>query len=170
MTRKEIIDGLQFTIDMFLFDPSTGRTKSDCELNSEDRATVDACRGAIELLSAVNSENMSDKGSYLPLTTQVNVLSDDIKKTGQRLNKQLYFSKKNLVNRIRAESLNLEKYAEHLDKYRNVLIPLEACDSNNSIFEELVKIKWDIETAQNMLAHHKYKEADELLQNIKKRI
>lgn len=47
MTRKEIIGGLQFTIDMFEIDPSTGEK---AWLNEEDRLTVDACKGAIQIL------------------------------------------------------------------------------------------------------------------------
>lgn len=49
---KEIIDGLQFTVDMFLFDPMTGETltvpKSDM-----DKITIDACKGAIKLLEQI---------------------------------------------------------------------------------------------------------------------
>lgn len=53
MTVKEIIDGLQFTIDMFLFDGNTGETKTKQELNDMDRTTVDACEGAIKILKEV---------------------------------------------------------------------------------------------------------------------
>lgn len=49
MTREEIISGLQFTIDMFLFDPNTGE-KYTVPRNDMDKTTIDACRGAIELL------------------------------------------------------------------------------------------------------------------------
>lgn len=49
MTVKEIIDGLKFTVDMFLFDPTTGETYKEPR-NDMDKTTVDACKGAIELL------------------------------------------------------------------------------------------------------------------------
>ena len=49
MTRKEIIDGLKFTVDMFLFNPSTGETYTEPR-NDMDKTTIDACKGAIELL------------------------------------------------------------------------------------------------------------------------
>ena len=49
MTREEIIQGLKFTIEMFLFDPSTGETITEPR-NDMDKTTIDACRGAIELL------------------------------------------------------------------------------------------------------------------------
>ena len=49
MTRQEIIEGLKFTVEMFLFDPDTGETLTEPR-NDLDRTTIDACRGAIELL------------------------------------------------------------------------------------------------------------------------
>lgn len=51
MKIKAIIDGLRFTREMFLFDPSTGETRTKEQLNDMDRTTVDACEGAIELLN-----------------------------------------------------------------------------------------------------------------------
>ena len=50
MTLKEIISGLKFTIDMFLSDPYTGRKVYTEPRNYLDKITVDACKGAIELL------------------------------------------------------------------------------------------------------------------------
>ena len=50
MTIKEIIDGLQFTIDMFLFNPSTGEIQPKHLLNEDSRLTVDACEGAIDTM------------------------------------------------------------------------------------------------------------------------
>lgn len=55
MTRKEIIDGLKFTIDMFLFDTSTGETFTEPR-NDMDKITIDACRGAIELLKQTDGD------------------------------------------------------------------------------------------------------------------
>ena len=49
MTREEIISGLKFTIEMFLLDPITGETFKEPR-NDMDKTTIDACRGAIELL------------------------------------------------------------------------------------------------------------------------
>lgn len=49
MTREEIIAGLKFTVEMFLFDPSTGETITEPR-NDMDKTTIDACKGAIELL------------------------------------------------------------------------------------------------------------------------
>ena len=51
MTREEIISGLKFTIEMCLFNPSTGEKYTEPR-NDMDKITVDACRGAIEALEA----------------------------------------------------------------------------------------------------------------------
>lgn len=50
MTREKIIQGLQFTIEMCLFDPMTGAKRPKEVLNDLDKTTVDACEGAIKLL------------------------------------------------------------------------------------------------------------------------
>lgn len=49
MTREEIIVGLKFTVEMFLYNPSTGETFTEPR-NDMDKTTIDACKGAIELL------------------------------------------------------------------------------------------------------------------------
>lgn len=49
MTREQIIGGLKFTINMFSFDPTTGETITESR-NPLDKITIDACKGAIELL------------------------------------------------------------------------------------------------------------------------
>ena len=49
MTKEEIISGLKFTVEMFLFDPSTGEKYTEPR-NDMDKTTIDACKGAIELL------------------------------------------------------------------------------------------------------------------------
>ena len=55
MTVKEIIDGLKFTVEMFLLDPDTNETLTEPR-NDLDKITVDACRGAIELLEQTDSK------------------------------------------------------------------------------------------------------------------
>lgn len=60
MTREEIIQGLQFTIDMFLFDPTTGEVYEKPR-NDMDKITIDACKGAIELLTQEPCENISEQ-------------------------------------------------------------------------------------------------------------
>ena len=53
MTRKEIIDGLKFTVDMCLFNATTGETYTEPR-NDMDKITVDACLGAIDALNAID--------------------------------------------------------------------------------------------------------------------
>lgn len=60
MTIKEIIDGLKFTVDMFLFDPSTGETYTEPR-NDTDEITIDACNGAIELLEQIRWIPVSER-------------------------------------------------------------------------------------------------------------
>lgn len=76
MTLKEIINGLKFTIIMFMQDPVTGEvyTKPKNEL---DKITVDACKGAIELFEQTRwipvSERLPEEdGCYLVTTTGTN--------------------------------------------------------------------------------------------------
>ena len=52
MTKSEIIGGLKMTMDLILFDPSTGNICEPDELNDLNRTTYDACKGAIEALKA----------------------------------------------------------------------------------------------------------------------
>lgn len=69
MTKKEIIDGLKFTVGMFLFDPSTGETITEPR-NDMDKTTIEACKGAIELLEQEPKTGhwiMSEDGLYRPL-------------------------------------------------------------------------------------------------------
>ena len=51
MTKEKIIQGLQFTIEMCLFDPMTGAKRPKEVLNDLDKTTVDSCEGAIKLLN-----------------------------------------------------------------------------------------------------------------------
>ena len=68
MTREEIISGLKFTVDMFLFDPSTGETYTEPR-NDMDKTTIDACKGAIELLEQTKwipvNERLPKAGEYI---------------------------------------------------------------------------------------------------------
>ena len=69
MTIKEIIDGLKFTVDMFLFNPSTGETYTEPR-NDMDKTTIYACKGAIELLEQTRWIPISERlpeanGRYL---------------------------------------------------------------------------------------------------------
>ena len=49
MTIDEIIKGLEFTVEMFLYDPFTGETYNEPR-NDMDKTTIDTCNGAIKIL------------------------------------------------------------------------------------------------------------------------
>ena len=50
MDKDKIIDGLRMTMDLCVFDPSTGEEIEPHLLNDISRATYDACKGALEIL------------------------------------------------------------------------------------------------------------------------
>ena len=64
MTIKEIINGLKFTVEMFLFNPSTGETYTEPR-NDMDKTTIDACKGAIELLEQQPCEDAISREATL---------------------------------------------------------------------------------------------------------
>lgn len=75
MTREEIISGLKFTIEMFLFNPNTGEKYTEPR-NDMDKTTIDACRGAIKLLE---QEPCNDAISRKALIERINKAEDDFK-------------------------------------------------------------------------------------------
>lgn len=83
MTRKEIIDGLKFTIEMFLLDPSTGETITEPR-NNMDKTTIDACKGAIELLEQTDGDLISREEAveccFNGWNKDFNEIAEDIKK------------------------------------------------------------------------------------------
>jgi hypothetical protein len=79
MTIKEIIAGLKFTVDMFLFDSSTGETYKEPR-NDMDKTTIDACKGAIELLEQTRwvpvSERLPEEGKTVIASTEHGVFPE----------------------------------------------------------------------------------------------
>lgn len=90
MTIKEIIDGLKFTVDMFLFDPNTGETYTEPR-NDMDKTTVDACKGAIELLEQTKwipvSERLPEEFQRV-LVTIVNYKGDKVVRVAEYYNRK----------------------------------------------------------------------------------
>lgn len=90
MTIKEIIDGLKFTVEMFLLDPITGETFTEPR-NDMDKTTIDACKGAIELLEQTRWIPVSDR---LPeefqrvLVTIVNYKGDKVVRVAEYYNRK----------------------------------------------------------------------------------
>lgn len=75
MTIEEIINGLEFTKAMFLFDPSTGEEKTKNQLNNLDRTTVDACEGAIDLLKQYKDVLDTNVGDLISRKDAIDVAS-----------------------------------------------------------------------------------------------
>ena len=57
MDRDTIIDGLRMTMDLCVFDPSTGEEIEPHLLNDISRATYDACKGALEILERLDTDS-----------------------------------------------------------------------------------------------------------------
>ena len=57
MDRDTIIDGLRMTMDLCVFDPSTGEEIDPDMLNDINRATYDACKGALEILERLDTDS-----------------------------------------------------------------------------------------------------------------
>lgn len=57
MDRSAIIDGLKMTRDLCVFDPSTGEEIEPHLLNDINRATYDACKGALEILEQLDTDS-----------------------------------------------------------------------------------------------------------------
>lgn len=70
MTNEEIIDGLKFTMEMCLYNPTDGSMRPVSTLNDMDKTTYDACEGAIKLLEQqrwipVSERLPEESGAYL---------------------------------------------------------------------------------------------------------
>lgn len=57
MDRDTIINGLRMTMDLCVFDPSTGEEIEPHLLNDISRATYDACKGALEILERLDTDS-----------------------------------------------------------------------------------------------------------------
>ncbi len=57
MNYDKIIDGLRMTMDLCVFDPSTGEEIEPHLLNDINRATYDACKGALEILERLDTDS-----------------------------------------------------------------------------------------------------------------
>lgn len=67
MTKEEIIDGLKFTVEMFLLDPSTGKTLTEPR-NDMDKRTEKTKRRKMTIQEAIKKNpfdsNKGDKSAY----------------------------------------------------------------------------------------------------------
>ena len=106
------------------------------------------------------------------ISTRVNILSNRLLREEQGLKRsQAVRRTKDELRTILENTLIMTgEGARELDKYRNVLDPIQPGDPANSIYDELQKLREDIGTAQYLLVHGKIEEADHLLQSAKERI
>ena len=96
MTREEIISGLKFTVEMFLFDPSTGETFTEPR-NDMDKTTIDACRGAIELLEQEPSGDVISRQAVLDTISELNAISFY---EAQEDSKDCYYEIRNAIDNL----------------------------------------------------------------------
>ncbi len=108
MTLKEIIGGLKFTVDMFLFDPSTGETYTEPR-NDMDKTTIDACKGAIKALE--RSEKFQQKAEVV-----ISQLRADRDRLLNVLNEIL--AEINTSNRGTCDYFIVDSIEEIIDKYK----------------------------------------------------
>ncbi len=66
--KEQVIKGLEFTIAMILFNPSTGEDIEPENLNELDKITYDACVSAIALLKE-NPDNDWRKKAKIKLSS-----------------------------------------------------------------------------------------------------
>lgn len=119
MNREEIISGLKFTEEMFLFDPSTGKTFTEPR-NNMDKTTIDACRCAIELLEQEPNREIED-------------YENEIEDLHNRLDIAEYDKE-----RLREEVTNLEEKIKALEQE-----PCKDCD-----YSEIMEWEQDAKTGK----------------------
>lgn len=115
MIREEIKEGLRFTVDMFKFDPLTGRGRT---LNELDVTTVNACEEAIKVIDdfeALNAINLDLADENEDLVERIGKLIgyiDFLRNTAQGKKKSLNLLEKVVkgeLEEIRAEGENFVK-------------------------------------------------------------
>lgn len=84
MTREEIIDGLKFTVEMFLLDPNTGETFTEPR-NDMDKKTIDACRGAIELLKQEPCDDCVSRQEAIHCVTETELYNETFAEAKMRI-------------------------------------------------------------------------------------
>lgn len=56
MTKKECVEGLKGSMELFLFDPGTGDVLEPWQLNEDNRMTYEAMKKAVELLEDMDDD------------------------------------------------------------------------------------------------------------------
>lgn len=73
MTREEIIDSLQFIVNMCEFDLFEGNKKPRELMSKETLTTINACEGAIAALKAQSCEDAVSRGEVLEKINNIGV-------------------------------------------------------------------------------------------------
>ena len=83
MDRNTIIDGLKMTMELCVFDPSTGEEIEPHLLNDISRATYDACKGALEILERLpaNNSEIPNSSDTISRAKAIEALAEDMPST-----------------------------------------------------------------------------------------
>ena len=132
MTLKEIVDGLQFTLDMFLFDPTTGETYPEPR-NDMDKITIDACKGAIELLEQQPCEEYNYKALWEQVKWERDVATEQLEQLGYSLGEKIRTSEDCISRQAMIDAI----YKKHIggkDAIKNAPInDLYACGLEGAV-------------------------------------
>ena len=123
MTREEIINGLKFTVEMFLFDPSTGEKYTEPR-NDMDKTTIDACRGAIKLLEQEPCEDAISRQAVLEAITANCIWENEYNLTSSRIKKSVES----------LPSVNPQPKTGHWIDIMVGDMPAQACDRCNTFY------------------------------------
>lgn len=156
MTVKEIIDGLKFTVDMFLFDPDTGETFAEPR-NDMDKITIDACKGAIELLKqepcgdcisrqaalrqAINAHKMAQENGFDfkdICEEYLNVLPVVTPQVKDAVSRQAVLKTLDDIDNVLDEDRTVENYKELLKECYEVLPPVKPQEPKTEQFAKWV--------------------------------
>lgn len=75
MTKEEIINGLKLTIGQCLFDPYTMELSTE-QISFTEKLTIDACKGAIDLLEQEHTKEETLK--YEPILDKIRAEIDEL--------------------------------------------------------------------------------------------
>lgn len=135
MNREEVIKGLEFTISMFLLDPSTGKILKEPR-NKSEKITIDACKCAIQLLKQESTLNKVREEigqitdtmgvSYNQYLSKIDVL-DIIDK---------YIKESEVQNKNDEEHLVKTNAEKFLEDFGMKCLPFYSCIDTNAKCEE----------------------------------
>lgn len=140
MTLKEIVDGLQFTLDMFLFDPTTGETYPEPR-NDMDKITIDACKGAIELLEQQPCEEYNYKALWEQVKWERDVAIEQLEQLGYSLGEKIRTSEDCISRQALIEkATSWDKHFTDSERY----VSLTDIMSMPSVTPQPKRGKWEV--------------------------